>query len=113
LGAAETNIRLLADELLAMSGSSEVSVREAEGIAETAGDARNVEAYNRLYAETLPLARAGDTDTLAIYFEALEDQLREAERQYNYAVAEKKEDATVKGVAFGEALRDYTAGLDV
>jgi hypothetical protein len=60
LGAAETNILLLRDELLRMAQSDEVSVREAEGITEVAASARKVEAYNRLYAEALPIARSGD-----------------------------------------------------
>jgi hypothetical protein len=50
LGAAETQILLLGDELLVMAQSTEVSVREAECIAEIAERARNAEAYNRLYA---------------------------------------------------------------
>jgi hypothetical protein len=50
LGAAETQIRLLRDELLVMTQSAEVSVREAEGITDIAEAARNAEAYNRLYA---------------------------------------------------------------
>jgi hypothetical protein len=71
LGAAETNILLLRDELLVMAQSSEVSVREGEGITEIARVAREIEAYNRLFAETLPIAREGDIETLDIYFEAL------------------------------------------
>ena len=73
LGAAETNILLLRDELLVMAQSSEVSVREGEGITEIARTAREIEAYNRLFAETLPIARNGESETLAIYFEALQD----------------------------------------
>lgn len=39
--------------------------------------------------------------------------MRETEREYNYSVAEKKDDATIKGVEFSEALTDYNQGLDV
>jgi hypothetical protein len=113
LGAAETNILLLRDELLVMTQSTEVSVREAEGITEIAESARAAEAYNRLFAEALPIARGGDQDSLDIYFGALLEQLREAERDYNWAVAEKKPEATQRGVELAEALVDYTAGLDV
>jgi hypothetical protein len=107
LGAAETTILLLRDELLVMARSTEVSVREAEGITAVAVSARTAEAYNRLYAEALPIARGGDAESLAIYFEALDDQLREAERQYNWAIAESKPEATTLAVAFAEALNDY------
>jgi hypothetical protein len=50
LGAAETNIRLLYDELLAMAQSNEVSSRETDGITEIAVQARTRESYNRIYA---------------------------------------------------------------
>ena len=50
LGAAETNIRLLYDELLVMAQSNEVSSRETDGISEIAVQARTQESYNRLYA---------------------------------------------------------------
>lgn len=113
LGAAETNILLLRDELLVMAQSTEVSVREADGIERIATDARYVEAYNRIYAQALPIARSADPDALAIYFEAIDGTLKEAEKQYNFAVAESKADATERGVEFAEALNDYTAGLDV
>jgi hypothetical protein len=113
LGAAETNILLLRDELLVMAQSTEVSVREAEGITEIAEDARQKEAYNRLYAEALPIARSGDSDRLGIFFEALEGTLRDAEREYNWAATENRPEATQRGVELNEALNDYTAGLDV
>jgi hypothetical protein len=113
LGAAETNILLLRDELLVMSRSTEVSVREAEGITEIAEEARAAEAYNRLYAEALPIARGGDQDALDIYFGAVFEQLREAEREYNWAVDQNKPDAIERGVELAEALVDSEAGLDV
>lgn len=60
LGAAETNIRLLYDELLVMAQSNEVSSRETDGITEIAVQARTRESYNRLYAQAIPLARLDD-----------------------------------------------------
>jgi len=113
LGAAETNILLLRDELLRMAQSDEVSVREAEGITEVAASARKVEAYNRLYAEALPIARSGDQTNLDIYFSAIEQQMRDAERDYNWAVAEQKPEVVTLGIAFSNALNDFNAGLDV
>jgi len=86
LGAAETNMLLLRDELIVMAQSTEVSVREAEGISEIAESARNEEAYNRIYAQALPIARAGDYSTLDIFFSAIKAQLDEAEKKYNYAI---------------------------
>jgi len=40
LGAAESNIKLMRDELIVMAQSTEVSVREGEGITELANEAR-------------------------------------------------------------------------
>lgn len=71
LGAAETQILLLRDELLVMAQSNEVSVRESDGITEIAQSARLKEAYNRLYAQSLPIARSGDEATLDLYFGAI------------------------------------------
>jgi hypothetical protein len=68
LGAAETRIRLMRDELLVMATSTEVSVREAQAITGLATSARNKEAYNRLYAKTLPIARSGNTAKFNLYF---------------------------------------------
>jgi hypothetical protein len=83
-----------------------VSVREAEGITDIAEQARWAESYNRLYASALPMARAGDQDTLDLYFEAIAATLKDAETQYNYAVSEGAADAVEKGVTFSEALID-------
>jgi hypothetical protein len=113
LGAAETNLLLLRDALADMSNSVEISVREAEGITEIGTSAANAEAYNRLYVEALPIARAGDTDTLDIYFEAIEQQLKDAEKEYNYSVDKKKADVATRKGQFKVALIDYTASLDV
>jgi hypothetical protein len=41
---------LLRDELLVMAQSNEISVREADGITETAESALEREAYNRIYS---------------------------------------------------------------
>jgi hypothetical protein len=64
-------MRLLYDELLTMAKSEEVSVRESEGIIELSEIARIEEAYNRIYAQSLPLARADDEATLNLFFEAI------------------------------------------
>jgi hypothetical protein len=74
LGAAETQILLLRDELLVMAESQDVSLREAEGIEGIAKSARKLESYNRVYAQALPLARQGadGAETLAIFFSALD-----------------------------------------
>jgi hypothetical protein len=100
LGAAETQVLLLTDELLVMAQSTEVSVREATGIEEIAQEARNAEAYNRLYAQALPLARAGNEDTLDLFFGAIKQTLNDTEKLYNYAVAENAADAVPKGRDF-------------
>jgi len=39
--------------------------------------------------------------------------MKETEREYNYSVAENKDDLYERGVDFGEALTDYRAGQDV
>jgi hypothetical protein len=113
LSAAETNLLLLRDALADMSNSTEISVREADGVAEIGTSAANAEAYNRLYVESLPIARTGDTDTLDIYFEAIEQQLKDAEKEYNYSVDKKKNDVNERKTQFKVALIDYTASLDV
>jgi hypothetical protein len=69
-----------------MAQSTEVSVREAEGIADIAENARNAEAYNRLYAQTLPIARAGDKDQLKLVWSAIKETFEDAENKFNYAV---------------------------
>jgi hypothetical protein len=50
-----------------------VSVRESEAITEIAKAARRAEAYNRLYAETLVIARdaAKNKDGLNIFWETV------------------------------------------
>jgi hypothetical protein len=96
-----------------MTQSNEVSVREASGITDIAEDARAREAYNRLYAQSLPIARSGDESTLDLYFGAFESSLNDAETKYNYAVTENKPDAVELGVKLSEAVVDYSASLDV
>jgi hypothetical protein len=113
LTAAETEILMLREELLVLAGSPEVSVREAASITELANSARSREAYNRLYAEALPLARGGDELSLEMYFQALEEQFQGAERDYNWAVAQNMPEAAELALTFEEALNDYSAGLDV
>jgi hypothetical protein len=113
LQAAETQILLLRDELLVMAQSNEVSVREAEGITDIAEQARFAESYNRLYATALPLARAGDQDTLDLYFEAIQSTLEDAETKYNYAVTQNDDNATALGVTLSEAIIDFQSSLDV
>jgi len=113
LGAAEDSLKLTRDALLEMANSIDVSVRESDGIKDIANSAQAAEAYNRLFAEALPIARSGDTDILDIFFEAIEQQLADAEREYNWAVDQKKADAVERGVVFKLALVDYTQSLDV
>jgi hypothetical protein len=96
-----------------MTNSNEISVREAAGITDIAEQARQQEAYNRLYAQSLPLAREQDDSTLELYFGAIKQTFDDAEAKYNYSVTEKKADAVERGVALAEALVDYTASLDV
>lgn len=112
LGASETNLLLLRDELQRMSSSNEISVREGEEILEISESASAAEAYNRIYAEALPIARNGDSTLLDIYFTAIEDQLREAETEKSYAVAENRPDAPQKEALFLAAFIDYEASLD-
>jgi hypothetical protein len=50
---------LLRDELILMAKSDELSSMEAEAIVQVAKDARFREAYNRLYAQTISMARNG------------------------------------------------------
>jgi hypothetical protein len=96
-----------------MANSTEVSVREADGIVNIARVAENEESYNRLYAQALPIARTGDEDTLQLFFDAIRAEFDDAEKAYNYALAENMPDAPQKGVKMQETLADYQAGLDV
>lgn len=96
-----------------MSQSKDVSVREAGGIEDIAEAARIEEAKNRLYAQSLPIARAGDSDILDLYFGAIKSAFEDAEKKYNLSVAENRPDAIEKGIILGDALADYTASLDV
>lgn len=57
--AAETQMLLLEESLKEMSLSTEVSTREAAVIETISKDAYFAEAYNRIYAEALPIVRAG------------------------------------------------------
>jgi len=50
---------------------------------------------------------------LKIYFEAVESTLRAAEREYNWAVAEKKPSVPALKKTYQDALADYTASLEV
>jgi len=113
LTAAETEMHLLYEELERLANSEEVSVRETESILALAQTAREKEAYNRLYAEALPIARGGDAMELEMYFEALETQFQAVETDYNWAVAENMPEAYELGLAFDKALLDFNAALDV
>ena len=55
LKAAETEMRLIQEELYRLAASPDVSVRETDSIKLLAKGAREQEAYNRLYAEALPI----------------------------------------------------------
>jgi len=90
-----------------------VSVREAEGISDVAEDARNSEAYNRLYAQTLPIARRGETEVLELYFEAIKSSFEDIEKQYNLSATENRPDAIEKGIQLAQSVMDYQASLDV
>lgn len=85
LKAAETEMRLIQEELERLADSPDVSVRETESIRTLANQAREQEAYNRLFAEALPIARGGDQMELDMYFEALETQFQSVEKDYNWA----------------------------
>jgi hypothetical protein len=113
LTAAETEMHMIQEELDRLGNSDEVSLRETESILELAQAARANEAYNRLYAEALPIARGGNEMEFETYFAALEAQFGEIETDYNWAVAEKLPEATELGLAFDKALIDFNAALDV
>lgn len=113
LTAAETEIRTLGKELGVLAGAPDVSLREGEGIKALADSASSREAYNRLFAEALPLARAGDELSLKMYFQALEEQFQGAERDYNWAVTEKVPQAAQLRDVLDVATTDFGAGLDV
>jgi hypothetical protein len=113
LKAAETELHLIQEELDRMADSPDVSVRETESIRALAKSTREQEAYNRLYAEALPIARAGNQMEFEMYFEALESQFQAVERDYNWAVAENKPEQAELGEAFDKALLDFNAALDV
>lgn len=59
LGAAETMMKLVREELVLMSKSTELSKMEADAIIQVGKDAREREAYNRIYAVVIAMARAG------------------------------------------------------
>lgn len=101
------------DELLVIAQDTEVSVRESDGIIGIAEIAKNEESYNRLYAQALPIARTGDDNNLKLYFEAIKSEFDDAEKAYNYALAENLPDALQKGIKMAETLADYQASLDV
>ena len=112
LKAAETEMRLIQEELYRLAASPDVSVRETDSIKLLAKGAREQEAYNRLYAEALPIARGGDQMELDMYFEALEAQFQSVETDYNWAVAENKPEAAQLAIDFDKALSNYNAALD-
>lgn len=72
-----------------------------------------MEAYNKLYAEALPIARKGDEMEFEMYFAALEAKFQSVETEFNWAVAEKKPEAAELAKKFDKALLDYNAALDV
>lgn len=113
LTAAETEMHLIQAELERLANSDEVSVRETESILDLAQSQREKEAYNRLFAEALPIARGGNEMEFEMYFEALEGQFQAVERDYNWAVAENLPEAVDLGHAFDAALIDFNAALDV
>ena len=113
LTAAETDVHLIQAELERLATSDEVSVRETESILDLAQSAKEKEAYNRLYAEALPIARGGDEMEFEMYFAALEAQFQDVEEEYNWAVAEKQPNAAELGEEFDRALLDFNAALDV
>jgi len=57
--AAKTEVELIEKSLGNLAKSDDVSVRESAKIAELEKAATEQEAYNRLYAEALPIARGG------------------------------------------------------
>jgi hypothetical protein len=113
LKAAETEMQLIEQSLKDLAASDEVSVRETEKIRALEKAAKEKEAYNRLYAEALPIARGGDEMELDTYFAALESGFKKVESEYNWAVANKKPNAKDLGEAFDKALLIYNAALDV
>jgi hypothetical protein len=117
LTAAETEIHRVSEQLEILAGSDGVSVRETEAIKDLAKNAREQEAYNRVYSAALPLAREAqsseDSLPLDMFFAAVKSQFEDAETNYNWAVAENKTDAAELAIVFDEALVDYSASLDV
>jgi replicative superfamily II helicase len=71
LTASETEMHLIQEELDRMGRSTEISVKETASIRDLADEARVREAYNRIYAESLPIARSGTEMEFEMYFEAL------------------------------------------
>lgn len=73
LTAAETEMHLVQQELDRLGNATDISVRETDALKDLAQTAREQEAYNRLYAEALPIARGGDEMEFEMYFAALEN----------------------------------------
>lgn len=73
--AAETEIHRVAEQLEILASSETVSVRETQAIKDLAQDAREQEAYNRVYSAALPLAREAqaseDSLPLDMFFAAV------------------------------------------
>jgi len=113
LTASETEMHMIQEELERLAASDEVSVRETSTILGLAQTAREKEAYNRLYAEALPIARGGDEMEFEMYFAALGTAFQAVETDYNWAVAEGKPEAADLAIAFEHALLDFNSALDV
>jgi len=105
----------LRDQLIWLSNDKDVSVRESQGIIQIASTAKKNEAYNRLYAATLPLARniAKNPTGLDIYWSVINDRYLNAEKDYNYAKKNNSSDLAQKKFAFEAALTDQNAGTNV
>jgi hypothetical protein len=111
--AAETQMLLLKDTLLEMSQSTEVSTREAAGIKAIGLDAYLTEAYNRIYAEALPIARTGVAEDLEIFFDSILETLRDVEKLFNYARENNRPDVVQLSVETDDALNDFDASVQV
>jgi len=113
LTAAETSMHSIQKELERLANSDEVSVRETESILDLAQTAKAKEAYNRLFAEVLPIARGGNQMEFDMYFEALNAQFADIETDLNYAVTAEKDNIAELQEEFDQALLDFNAALDV
>lgn len=71
------------------------------------------EAYNRIYAEALPIARSGVKEDFDIFFDSILEALREVERVFNYAKENNKPDLVQLSVEYDDALNDFNASIQV